>query len=187
MVRAMDASGRETGTRLGAFVRGRRRAAGWTQRGLADAAGLSVGVVRDLEQGVSVRPHQASLERLAAALGLAPEEAAGWNASWACGSQRQGRQGTRAAGNGPAWEVAHAGPGGRSEHEAGSGDILGLRVLGPLVAWRDGVPVALGGGMQRAVLGLLAVHPGAVVSQEAIGEVPGRCAGGLPARPAPAR
>src|ERR1039457_7120474 len=105
MVRAMEASGRATGTLLGEFLRGRgraaggwggggvgggggaaqggapglfwgvflsgrRRAAGWTQRGLADAAGLSVGVVRDMEQGISGRPHPGSVERLAAALGV---------------------------------------------------------------------------------------------------------------------
>jgi transcriptional regulator with XRE-family HTH domain len=77
MARVMEAFRRDSGTPLGEFLRGRRRVAGWTQRGLADAAGLSVGVVRDLEQGVSARPRQDSLERLAAVLGMAPEEAAG--------------------------------------------------------------------------------------------------------------
>ena len=53
----------------------------------------------------------------------------------------------------------------------GSGGVLRLQVLGSLVVWRDGVAVPLGGGKQRAVLGLLAVHPGVVVSLDAIGEV----------------
>jgi transcriptional regulator with XRE-family HTH domain len=68
MVSAMELSGRDTGTPLGEILRGRRRAAGLTQQGLADAAGLSVGVVRDVEQGVSARPRQASLETVARAL-----------------------------------------------------------------------------------------------------------------------
>ena len=136
----MEASGRATGTLLGEFLRGRRRAAGWTQRGLADAAGLSVGVVRDLEQGISGRPHPGSVERLAAALGV-----------------------TLPVGS----SVLAVADDGR----AGSGGVLRLQVLGSLVVWRDGVAVPLGGGKQRAVLGLLAAHPGVVVSLEAIGEV----------------
>src|ERR1035437_10075007 len=140
MVRAMEASGRATGTLLGEFLRGRRRAAGWTQRGLADAAGLSVGVVRDLEQGISGRPHPGSVERLAAALGV-----------------------TLPVGS----SVLAVADDGR----AGSGGVLRLQVLGSLVVWRDGGAVPVGGGKQRAVLGLLAAHPGVVVSLEAIGEV----------------
>src|ERR1035437_10611550 len=140
MVRAMEASGRATGTLLGEFLRGRRRAAGWTQRGLADAAGLSVGVVRDLEQGISGRPHPGSVERLAAALGV-----------------------TLPVGS----SVLAVADDGR----AGSGGGLRLQVLGWLVVWRDGGAVPVGGGKQRAVLGLLAAHPGVVVSLEAIGEV----------------
>ena len=168
----MEAFRRGIGTPLGEFLRGRRRMAGWTQRGLADAAGLSVGVVRDLEQGVSARPRQDSLERLAAVLGMAPEEAAGPDASLvARESRRHRRQGTLAVGNGHAGEITHAGPGGLSEDDASSRNALSLRVLGPLVAWRYGVAVPLGGSKQKAVLGLLAVHPDSVVSLDAIGEV----------------
>jgi DNA-binding SARP family transcriptional activator/tetratricopeptide (TPR) repeat protein len=137
----MATSRREAGAPLGEFLRGRRRASGLTQRGLADAAGISVGVVRDLEQGVSSRPHRGSLERLTAVLGITTAES----------------RGLAAAPDGV------AGPGG--------GGVLRLEVLGPLVGWRDGVEVPLGGSKQRAVLGLLAVHPGAVVSQDAFGEV----------------
>ena len=56
---------------LGEIVRNRRRGAGLTQRELADAAGLSVGMVRDLEQGVTTQPRAGSTRRLAAALGIA--------------------------------------------------------------------------------------------------------------------
>jgi DNA-binding SARP family transcriptional activator len=143
MVRAMGGSGYDPVARLGGMVRERRGAAGWTQRQLADAAGLSVGVVRDVEQGISRRPHPGSVERLASALGFTA----------------------------PASSVLDIVGDGLAGAGEGSGGVLLLRVLGSLVAWREGVPVPLGGGKQRAVLGLLAVHPGAVVSQEAIGEV----------------
>ena len=43
-----------------------------------------------------------------------------------------------------------------------------LAVLGPLAAWRDMAPVALGPARQRAVLGLLAVHEGSGLSRAAI-------------------
>jgi DNA-binding SARP family transcriptional activator len=46
----------------------RRKAAGLTQRQLAEAAQLSVGVVRDLEQGLTARPRPDSIRRLTAAL-----------------------------------------------------------------------------------------------------------------------
>src|ERR1039457_6425496 len=110
MVRVVEVFRGDSGTPLGEFLRGRRRVAGWTQRGLADAAGLSVGVARDLEQGVSARPRQASLERLAAVLGMAPEEAAGPDASLvARESRRHRRQGTPAVGNGDAGEIRPSG------------------------------------------------------------------------------
>jgi DNA-binding SARP family transcriptional activator len=48
---------------------GRRRTAGLTQRQLAAAARVSVGVVRELEQGLTTRPRPESVRRLARALG----------------------------------------------------------------------------------------------------------------------
>ncbi len=54
-----------------------------------------------------------------------------------------------------------------------------LQVLGPLEAYRNGALISLGGGRQKAVLGLLALHCGAVVSGDSItgvlwdGEPPG--------------
>lgn len=140
---------------LGERLRELRHAARWTQRGLAEAAGVSIGVVRDLEQGVSQRPRPDSLRRLAAALHTTlpalhttlPEPApAAEPASPA------------AVGSAAAPDVTVAQP-------------VRLQVLGPLLAWRRGTPVRLGGSKQRALLGLLAVHPGAVVGRDAIGEV----------------
>jgi DNA-binding XRE family transcriptional regulator len=48
----------------GVQMRSLRRSAGLTQRGLADKAGVSVGVIRDLEQGKTYRLHPVSAERL---------------------------------------------------------------------------------------------------------------------------
>ena len=104
----------------GAMIRQHRRAAGLTQRQLAQSARVSIGVVRDLEQGLTGWPHAETARRLAAALGLS--------------------------------------------------DAAGLRigVLGPVTAWRDGLPVALGSGPQRALLGLLALHAGTAVHRDAL-------------------
>jgi tetratricopeptide (TPR) repeat protein/DNA-binding XRE family transcriptional regulator len=56
---------------LAGQVRDRRRAAGLTQLDLAAAAGVSIGVIRDLEQGRTGQPRRRSAERIAAALGQA--------------------------------------------------------------------------------------------------------------------
>src|SRR5207247_8704708 len=68
--------------------------------------------------------------------------------------------GSRAAGSG------EAGPG-----EPGTASGLRLQILGPLVAWRDGARLALGGPRQQAVLGLLALAPGSLVARSAVLDV----------------
>jgi transcriptional regulator with XRE-family HTH domain len=55
---------------LASLVRDGRQAARLTQLQLAAAAGVSIGVVRDLEQGRTARPRQRSVTRIAAALGV---------------------------------------------------------------------------------------------------------------------
>lgn len=60
---------------LGMLLRGFRQAAGLTQHELADRAGLSLGSVRDLEQGRTRRPLPRSVAALATALGLSPAQA----------------------------------------------------------------------------------------------------------------
>ena len=50
---------------VGARVRERRIMLGLTQQQLAKNAGVSVGLVRDLEQGRTTRPHRESVRRLA--------------------------------------------------------------------------------------------------------------------------
>ena len=54
---------------LASLVRDRRQAAGLTQVQLAAAAGVSIGVVRGLEQGRTRHPQPQSVQRIAAALG----------------------------------------------------------------------------------------------------------------------
>src|SRR6266516_777848 len=61
--------------------------------------------------------------------------------------------------------VAGATGGARPDGTAGG---LRLQVLGPLVAWRDGARLALGGPRQQAVLGLLALASGSLVHRSAI-------------------
>ncbi|MCS7483759.1 BTAD domain-containing putative transcriptional regulator [Umezawaea endophytica] len=61
---------------LGEVVAARRRAAVITQRELAERAGLSVGAVRDIEQGRTRSPRPAAIRSLGAVLGLTAEELA---------------------------------------------------------------------------------------------------------------
>jgi DNA-binding SARP family transcriptional activator/tetratricopeptide (TPR) repeat protein len=98
--------------------------------------------VRDVEQGRSLRPR--SLSRLAGVLGL------------------------DAAGAGVAREpgAVLAGPG--LARRAVRAEGLWVSVLGPLEAWRAGSQVGLGPVRQRAVLGLLALSPGELVSRESV-------------------
>jgi DNA-binding SARP family transcriptional activator/DNA-binding XRE family transcriptional regulator len=124
------------------LVRRHREAAGLTQRQLADRAGISIGALQDLEQGRTTRPRQASLARLAAGLSLS------------VGQLEQPDD--RRDGNG--------------RRHRGQKEATGLRVevLGPLAAWRDGLPLTLGPARQRAVLGLLALHADTGLRREAI-------------------
>jgi DNA-binding SARP family transcriptional activator/tetratricopeptide (TPR) repeat protein len=141
---AIDGEQGAAGAWLGALVREHRRAAGLTQRQLANRSGLSVAAVRDLEQGRSRRPRAGSLAGLARALGLDDRQSAELAAA---------RDAARPASRGA---------------PAGHGSGLWLAVLGPLVAWRDGLSVALGPPRQAAVLGLLALQPGELVHREAV-------------------
>lgn len=161
--------GVEPGSPVGMLVRTCRREAGLTQQELAVKAGLSVGALRDIEQSRRRRPRLSSVIALANALDLDSERAASMvNAGRDLTSSQLPR--------GPGL-VRNAGP-----MEAGQG--LRLAILGPLEAWRDGKPLSLGTPARRAVLGLLAMDPGALVRRDTIidvlwGEVPPRTAKGL--------
>jgi DNA-binding SARP family transcriptional activator len=117
------------------LVREYRKSAGFTQRQLALAAGLSVGVVRDLEQGRTGHLQPESVRGLTSALGLDQHRASALAS--AAGGDRPGR--------------AEPQPNGTGQ--------LRLYALGPLAVWRDAHPVVQGAAVRRAVLGLLALHP----------------------------
>jgi DNA-binding SARP family transcriptional activator/DNA-binding XRE family transcriptional regulator len=59
---------------LNTHIRARRVSAGLTQQQLADAAGVGVSTVRDLEQGRTHRPHPRSLHAISSALNISAEE-----------------------------------------------------------------------------------------------------------------
>jgi transcriptional regulator with XRE-family HTH domain len=150
------AAGEElSSARLARLVRDGRRAAGLTQLQLASAAGVSAGVIRDLEQGRTGQPRRQSVERITAVLGIS------LGASW---PEPNGDAGQHADADMTAADTGLA---------DGAGTATGqvrLQVLGSLTAWRDGMAVALGPARQRAVLALLAVQPNSLVRREAICE-----------------
>jgi DNA-binding SARP family transcriptional activator len=129
------------GERAGSLLREYRRAVRLSQRELADAADVSIGVVRDLEQGRTGRLAARSAQALAVALGLNADCAMEFTQA-ACGKPQPPVLG------GPAW--------------------VRLGVLGPLAARRGGAVVELGPASQRAVLGLLALSPGELVRRESL-------------------
>src|SRR5262249_42517970 len=61
---------------FGALLRHYRRAAGLTQEQLAERAEIAVHTVSALERGVHQAPHDGTIEQLAEALKLSPEERA---------------------------------------------------------------------------------------------------------------
>jgi DNA-binding SARP family transcriptional activator len=132
---------------LRAVVRARREEAGLTQRELAARTGMSVGAVRDIEQGRTDAPRQGSLARLAGALGLDDAYLQGLIPP---------RAGARDAAADDGLQPA-----------AGSAGLV-VAVLGPLAAWRDGARVPLGPVRQRGVLGLLALHQDTGLSRAAL-------------------
>ncbi len=132
---------------IGALFKRFREEQRVTQRELAAAAGMSVGALRDLEQGRTGSPRWTTVEELAAVLGLGQAQRAELRVAFGAGRRSTARRRERPAERPPG---------------------LRIDILGPLVAWRDGALVALGPARQRAVLGLLAVHAGASVPREAI-------------------
>jgi len=134
----------ELGT-VGTSIRQRRIAVGLTQRQLAQAAGLSVTVLRDLEQGITRTPRAVTMSRLVEVLGPEP-------------------QGARSNLEPPAYGVLEK----KSIRPA---DGLSVQVLGPVAAWRDGAPVLLGSVRCRAVLAILALRPGQLVHRDTISDL----------------
>jgi DNA-binding SARP family transcriptional activator/tetratricopeptide (TPR) repeat protein len=135
-------SARAGNAQAAALLRAYRRAAGLSQRRLAELARVSIGVVRDLEQGHTSRLRTESVRRLADALAL---------------DEAHALEFARSAGNGAAE---------RADPSQGGG--FRLAVLGPVTAWREGSRIGLGPSRQRAVLGLLALTPNVPVPRKTI-------------------
>jgi DNA-binding SARP family transcriptional activator/DNA-binding XRE family transcriptional regulator len=131
---------------MGSLLKGYREDRGVTQRELAAAVGMSIGALRDLEQGRTRFPRWGIVEELAAVLSLGRAQRDELTQAW------------RAART-----VARRRP--RPARRIGG---LRIEVLGPLAVWRDGALVALGSVRQRAVLGMLALHPETGLHRDAI-------------------
>lgn len=130
-------------------IRVQRRRMSLTQKALADAAGVSIGMIRDLEQGRTVHPTSKSLDRLAAVLCL--DGAALVRPD--CSDEPEVMAG-------PLLTAAQIpSPG------------LQIQILGPLAVSMDGVEVALGGGKHRAMLALLALRANSSVHRDMITDV----------------
>jgi DNA-binding SARP family transcriptional activator/DNA-binding XRE family transcriptional regulator len=132
---------------IGSLIRQQRTAHRLTQHQLAQSAGVSIGSLRDVEQGRTLSPRWELLRKVAAVLGFDPEQL----------SQLVGVS----AGTGGERSRTPAVPSPATRGAC-------LFVLGPLVLSRNGAQVALGSGLQRGVLGLLAVERGSDVPPDAI-------------------
>ena len=62
---------------IGDMIRDSRLAKGWTQRQLAEASGISLGYIKQLEQGNKPNPTVSTLEKLAGALDVPLDAFAG--------------------------------------------------------------------------------------------------------------
>ncbi|HEV2348071.1 MAG TPA: BTAD domain-containing putative transcriptional regulator [Actinocrinis sp.] len=144
------AAGHGAGPRLAALLRDFRREAGLTQRELADRAGVSLGTVRDAEQGRTRLPRPVSLIKLAGALGLDDDEAR----QLVNVVQRHRFAGVTEEVGGH--DGSASVPSVAEERRALSRGRW-IEVLGPLRLWRDGVPVRLRERRARTILGLLAL------------------------------
>jgi len=132
------------------MVREFRRAAGLTQGDLARRAGISLGAVRDLEQGRTISPRTASLNRIVGVLGLDSDS-----------TDELVRVAKTAT-------ASRAGSANKDGSRLGDTSGMWLRILGPISSWRDGAALHLGAPRQRAVLGLLAALPNSLVHRERI-------------------
>ncbi|MEU4155889.1 tetratricopeptide repeat protein [Actinoplanes sp. NPDC026670] len=128
--------------KLGRLIRDSRVESGLSQKELAEGAGLSLGAVRDLEQGRSSHPRARSLDAIAEVLQLGPDDRA---------RLRQ-----------------HAARPAREQPEPAGPVRIG--VLGPLGVRRDEGP-AVGFGRHRVVLARLALTPNHPVSRDELIDV----------------
>ncbi len=128
--------------RVGILIREQRVNAGLTQRQLAAAASVSIGALRDLEQGRTRCPRWATVAAIASSLRMDQDHCAELSSAWHGGRPDDGIWEARAG------TQANGGPAG-----------VRIGVLGPLMVRRAGAIVGeLGSARQRVVLGLLALH-----------------------------
>jgi predicted ATPase/DNA-binding XRE family transcriptional regulator len=86
---------------FGNLLRHRRRQAGLTQEALAEAAGISVRAITDLERGVNRAPRRDTLEMLADALSLSSQERQEWHSLRKELSRRRATESSPAGGGRP--------------------------------------------------------------------------------------
>lgn len=130
-------------TPLGEFLRDRRTRSGLTQRELAEISGLSTAVLRDIEQGRSLRPRATSVRAIAGALGLDATDDSILNALVAEARTKCGVAAAAVPSDAP----------------------VRINVLGPLEVSRGGVAVSIG-RTQRVLLARLALSAPDAVDRE---------------------
>lgn len=119
---------------VGRLLRTHRLRSGLTQRELSVRAGLSIAALRDLEQGRSTRPRHASIEAIAAALGLDDRAKDALHATAAAAVRTP-----------------------ESARVRDPGAPVQIRVLGPLELRRGDDLVTIGSVVQRLLLAGLAL------------------------------
>jgi DNA-binding SARP family transcriptional activator/DNA-binding transcriptional regulator YiaG len=124
---------------IGRTIRNYRAALGLSQQQLAQAAGVSLGFLRDLEQGRTRSPQWASLEALTVVLRLDLHEQKSLVRTWCQGARRSSTFRSQPV---PLPTPA---------------DPVRIGILGPLSAERSGERIELGSRRERVVLGLLAL------------------------------
>jgi transcriptional regulator with XRE-family HTH domain len=118
---------------FGALLRAHRRAAGVSQRQLADRVGISLAAIRDLEQGRTRRPQPRHVDAIVTALNLGDEAAAAFR------------------------HAATNAPGARPARQIDPDQPLQVRILGPLTVHYGRTQIPVGHGRRRAVLARLAL------------------------------
>jgi DNA-binding SARP family transcriptional activator/transcriptional regulator with XRE-family HTH domain len=155
---------------LGPMIVRQRLKAGLSQRQLAEAAGVSIGVIRDLEQGLTSRPRAATLNRLARVISLEMDQA---NPDPAVVDQRP-HSGERTAGSAgqPTAPETMSSQLARRHRKSRSAAAMRfhLYILGPVAVFRDGIEIGLCHGRMRLVLALLCASPGEMVSRAHISD-----------------
>jgi DNA-binding SARP family transcriptional activator/DNA-binding XRE family transcriptional regulator len=139
---------------MGLLIKRYRNARQFTQRELAEAARVSIGTLRDLEQGRSFRPRWATVESVATALEFDYRQHAELARAWQADARFP------AAGADDGWDATGF-----------AVARVRIDVLGPIAAWSDGAALPLGSLRRRAVLGLLALNYGVCVHRDAIVDV----------------